>query len=67
MFDTAEKWQEGGACGREHSHLKQDQAYLCRDFMTIGEGEDNFYKIVLPLPLAERNVSHLQNNPGYGE
>lgn len=39
--------------------------HTCSDeFMTIGL--DN-YKIVLPIPLAERNVSHLPNNPGYGE
>ena len=39
--------------------------HICSDeYMTIGL--DN-YKIVLPIPLAERNVSHLPNNPGYGE
>lgn len=49
----------------ETNSLLSKTKHLCSDeYMTIGL--DN-YKIVLPIPQAERDVSHIANNPGYGE
>ena len=67
MFDLLRNGKKVVRVEESNSTLSKTKHTCGRDFMTIGEGEDNFYKIVLPLPLAERNVSHLQNNPGYGE
>ena len=67
MFDLLRNGKKVVRVEESNSTLSKTKHTCGKDFMTIGEGEDNFYKIVLPLPLAERNVSHLQNNPGYGE
>ena len=67
MFDLLRNGKKVVRVEESNSTLSKTKHTCGKDFMTIGEGEDNFYKIVLPLPLAERNVSHLQNNPGYGD
>lgn len=64
MFDLL---RNGKAVERIKATNKQlsKTKHTCSDeYMTIGL--DN-YKIVLPIPQYERNVSHIPNNPGYGE
>lgn len=64
MFDLL---RNGKAVERIKATNKQlsKTKHTCSDeYMTIGL--DN-YKIVLPIPQYERNVSHIPNNPGYGD
>lgn len=49
----------------EKNSVLSKTKHLCSDeYKTITL--DN-YKIVLPIPQAERDVSHIANNPGYGD
>jgi len=64
MFDLLRNGKTIVRKNEKNSALSKTKHTCGDEFMTIGL--DN-YKIVLPIPLAERNVSHLQNNPGYGD
>ena len=64
MFDLLRNGKSVERKNATNKALSKTKHTCSDEFMTIGL--DN-YKIVLPIPLAERNVSHLPNNPGYGE
>ena len=64
MFDLLRNGKSVERKSETNKALSKTKHTCSDEFMTIGL--DN-YKIVLPIPLAERNVSHLPNNPGYGE
>ncbi len=64
MFDLLRNGKAVERVKASNKALSKTKHTCSDEFMTIGL--DN-YKIVLPIPLAERNVSHLPNNPGYGE
>lgn len=64
MFDLLRNGKSVVRKKETNPTLNKTKHTCSKEFMTIGL--DN-YKIVLPIPLAERNVSHLPNNPGYGE
>ena len=64
MFDLLRNGKSRERKDESNKALSKTSHTCSDEFMTIGL--DN-YKIVLPIPLAERNVSHLPNNPGYGE
>lgn len=67
MFDLLRNGKAIERKSETNSKLSKTKHSCSKEFMTIAKGQDNFYKIVLPIPTAERNVSHLTNNPGYGE
>ena len=67
MFDLLRNGKSVERKSETNKTLSKTKHTCSDEFMTIGKGQDNFYKIVLPIPTAERNVSHLTNNPGYGE
>ena len=64
MFDLLRNGKSVERKSETNKDLSKTKHICSKEYMTIGL--DN-YKIVLPIPLAERNVSHLPNNPGYGE
>lgn len=68
MFDLLRNGKLVVRKSETNKTLNKTKHTCSKEFMEIGDKtKDNFYKIVLPIPLAERNVSHLPNNPGYGE
>lgn len=64
MFDLLRNGKPVERKSETNKTLSKTKHICSSEYMTIGL--DN-YKIVLPIPLAERNVSHLPNNPGYGD
>ena len=67
MFDLLRNGKAIERVDEKNSALSKTKHTCSDEFMTIAKGQDNFYKVVLPIPTSERNVSHLTNNPGYGE
>ncbi len=64
MFDLLRNGMEVKRIKESNKQLSKTKHTCSDEYMTIGL--DN-YKIVLPIPQYERNVSHIPNNPGYGE
>ena len=64
MFDLLRNGMKVKRIKESNKQLSKTKHTCSDEYMTIGL--DN-YKIVLPIPQYERNVSHIPNNPGYGE
>ena len=64
MFDLLRNGIKVKRIKESNKQLSKTKHTCSDEYMTIGL--DN-YKIVLPIPQYERNVSHIPNNPGYGE
>lgn len=67
MFDLLRNGKAIVRKNETNKTLSKTKHSCGEEFMKIAQGQDNFYKVVLPIPQSERNVSHLTNNPGYGE
>lgn len=64
MFDLLRNGMEVKRIKESNKQLSKTKHTCSDEYMTIKL--DN-YKIVLPIPEYERNVSNIPNNPGYGE